>query len=192
MPTEPPGKPTWNSARRTESQSCAAAPAEGTVLQGPGCLNYSLVLRMDRDPQLQGITGTNAYILGRHQAALSGLVGQAVELQGHTDLAIDGLKFCGNAQRRKRHCLIFHGCFLLQADIGLIERTLPMPSQQPGYRANRSHTQFLRNLGVAGAEVQSALIEAWSALQPFTAVPFERITRLAEEKYATEAWNGKF
>src|SRR4051794_13262168 len=34
----------------------------GTVLQGPGCLNYSLILNFDTDPKLQTIPGANCHI----------------------------------------------------------------------------------------------------------------------------------
>ena len=33
----------------------------GTVLQGPGCLNFSLVLRMARHPRLASISGTTSF-----------------------------------------------------------------------------------------------------------------------------------
>src|SRR6266567_1610948 len=89
----------------------------GTVLQGPGCLNCALILCLEDLGPLQSISGTNEFILRRHQRALAEMLGAPVELRGHTDLAIGGLKFSGNAQRRKRHCLIFHGSFLLEFDI---------------------------------------------------------------------------
>jgi len=46
----------------------------GTVLQGPGCLNYSLVLRIDSDPALQTVTGTNRFVMERNRAALASLI----------------------------------------------------------------------------------------------------------------------
>ena len=73
-------------------------------------------------------------------------LGAPVEWQGQTDLAIGGLKFSGNAQRRRRRFLIFHGSFLLHLDISLLEKALPLPSREPDYRADRSHTDFLMNL----------------------------------------------
>ena len=72
----------------------------GTVVQGPGCLNYSLVLRMDARKGLETITRTNATVLDRTRAALEPLLGRPVERCGHTDLAVDGRKFsgiCGSA-----------------------------------------------------------------------------------------------
>ena len=96
----------------------------GTVLQGPGCLNYSLILRLEAAGPLQSISTTNTFILKRHQSALAALLQAPVEAQGHTDLAIGGLKFSGNAQRRTRHSVLFHGSFLLDLDIDLVEKAL--------------------------------------------------------------------
>src|SRR5215472_8612198 len=46
----------------------------GAVLQGPGCLNYSLILRADSSTELQSIPGTNQFILRKQQHALSALL----------------------------------------------------------------------------------------------------------------------
>ncbi|HVZ18659.1 MAG TPA: lipoate--protein ligase family protein, partial [Terriglobales bacterium] len=118
----------------------------GTVLQGPGCLNYSLVLRATESGPLSGITGTNCFIMKRHRDALSPLLGQDVRISGHTDLAVSDRKFSGNAQRRKRRYILFHGSFLLDLDLAMVEKTLQMPARQPDYRAQRSHGDFLTNL----------------------------------------------
>jgi lipoate-protein ligase A len=92
----------------------------GTVLQGPGCLNYSLVLCSDPDGPLHSIASTNDFILQRNRSALAALLRAPVERRGQTDLTMEGLKFCGNAQRRRKRFLLFHGSFLLHMDIGLI------------------------------------------------------------------------
>jgi lipoate-protein ligase A len=161
----------------------------GTVVQGPGCLNYTLILPVDSDRALAGIPATNDFVLGRHQAALTPLLRAPVERQGHTDLAISGLKFSGNAQRRRQRFLLFHGSFLLHLDIGLVEKALPLPSKQPHYRANRSHSDFLTNLKVPSRLIKAALAEAWQAATPLGAIPLEQIRRLAEEKYRSDQWN---
>src|SRR5438552_10259287 len=62
----------------------------GTVLQGPGCLNYSLVLRLARAAPPDSIAAANASVLHRHQAALAALLRAPVEMRGHTDLAMRG------------------------------------------------------------------------------------------------------
>src|SRR5919109_1663387 len=38
----------------------------GAILQGPGCLNYSLILKSGFDPALQTVTGTNRFVLERN------------------------------------------------------------------------------------------------------------------------------
>jgi lipoate-protein ligase A len=164
----------------------------GTVLQGPGILNYTLILRLEGSGALHNVTATNRFVLERHHAALAALLRAPVEMQGHTDLAIGGLKFCGNAQRRGKRSLIFHGSFLLHLDIDLLERVLPMPSKQPDYRLNRSHSEFLMNLRVPADFIRAALLKAWNASEPLSEIPFDRMTRLVRDKYATSEWNFKF
>ncbi len=185
----------------------------GTVLQGLGCLNYSLILQIDGSQSvaaqskateskenadsgsvrpLSTITSTNTFILRRNQVALERLLKTAVTVQGHTDLATGSLKFSGNAQRRKRKSLIFHGTFLLDFDIAQIGKFLRMPSKQPEYRQNRGHDEFLTNLKVGAEEVKAALRKAWGAKEVLTDVPTETIRELVRDKYSTEEWNFKF
>jgi lipoate---protein ligase len=164
----------------------------GTVLQGPGVLNYSLILRLDDSRPFHSIPATNQFILQRHRDVLAALVSASVECRGQTDLAIGGLKFAGNAQRRRRRSLLFHGSFLLNLDTNLVEKTLPLPSRQPDYRVNRSHTDFLLNLKVSDHELKNALAKAWNATAPLEPIPFDQITHLAREKYALDEWNFRF
>ena len=60
-------------------------------------------------------------------------------------------KFSGNAQRRRRHALVFHGTILYGFDLSLIDALLKFPSAQPEYRASRSHSEFVRNISAAPA-----------------------------------------
>jgi lipoate-protein ligase A len=164
----------------------------GTVLQGPGCLNYSLILQIKSGSPLDGITEANAFVMNRHRDALNPLLRGKVLIRGYTDLTIGDLKFSGNSQRRKRRCLLFHGSFLLGLDLDLIERVLPMPSKRPAYRADRSHKDFLTNIELSPAIIQKALREIWSADEPLTELPEKQITQLVREKYAMDEWNLKF
>jgi lipoate-protein ligase A len=163
----------------------------GTVLQGPGCLNYSLFLPLASSPSLQSISGTNDFVLERHQRALQALLRAPVEKSGFTDLTIGGLKFCGNAQRRKKNFLLFHGSFLLNADISLMQKALPLPSHQPEYRASRSHADFLMNLKIPAQMLKSALAKAWEAVDPLFTAPLDQITAVADQKYRQDSWNSK-
>jgi len=164
----------------------------GTVVQGPGCLNYSLILRSDDSGPFHSIPATNDFVLKRHMEALAATLRAPVSMQGQSDLTVGGLKFSGNAQRRKKHFLIFHGTFLLRLDLAMVEKILPLPSRQPTYRANRSHSDFLMNLHVQPDLLKRALLKAWAASEPLSEIPLDRIARLAREKYELDEWNLKF
>ena len=75
---------------------------------------------------------------------------------------------------------------------GWIGELLPMPSLQPDYRAGRPHGEFVTNLKLPAATVQAALARAWNADGEWANPPLAEIEKLAQEKYATYAWNHKF
>lgn len=164
----------------------------GTVLQGPGCLNYTLILQIPEHGPLAGISGTNQFVMHRHREAMESLLNRPVTVSGHTDLALDGRKFSGNAQRRKRRALLFHGTFLHAFDLALIGKFLNFPSLQPDYRQDRAHLDFVMNLPLAPERIKARLRETWQAAAEDNRFPVESVQRLAAEKYATDAWNSKF
>lgn len=164
----------------------------GTVVQGPGCLNYTLVLAIANGGPLDSIAVANQFIMRRNRAAVESVLKQPVAIRGHTDLAAGELKFSGNAQRRRKQFLLFHGTFLLNFDLPLVVDLLRMPSKQPHYRENRAHGDFLMNLNLSQAQIKSALRKAWAADSTLTNPPLQIIAALAREKYATNEWNFKF
>src|SRR5215469_16319111 len=146
----------------------------GTVLQGPGCLNYSLVAPIMEDGPLCSISSANRFIMERNRKALESTLkaqNSQLEVAGHTDLVVGQLKISGNAQRRKKHFLLFHGTFLLNFNISLVQKYLRMPSKQPDYRRDRSHEDFLMNLNLPALKVKEALCDAWGAAQALEVVP---------------------
>ena len=163
----------------------------GTVLQGPGCLNYSLFLRIQTHKELSKITETNRWVLEKHQKALSSLK-EALKVQGISDLTFNHLKFSGNAQRRKKKFVLFHGTFLLHFDLSMIEKTLLMPLRQPDYRKQRAHQDFVTNLEIPSKAIKETLINCWGADSKFEAVPNAEIQTLIQTRYSQESWNYKF
>jgi lipoate-protein ligase A len=164
----------------------------GTVVQGPGCLNYSLVLRIDEAGPTGGVAGTNSLVMSAQREALQPLHSAMIEVKGHTDLAIGGIKFSGNAQRRRRRSLLFHGSLLLDFDLDLIGSLLRMPSHEPDYRQSRPHRAFVANFPVSSAVVKEAIRIRWNALEPMTAVPRSAVMQLVEDRYGQAGWNFKF
>ncbi|MGD0208350.1 MAG: lipoate--protein ligase family protein [Verrucomicrobiota bacterium] len=172
----------------------------GAVVQGPGCLNYTLVLKITKDGPFRSISAANRFIMERNCAAMQNLFPKSksrdprpeIAVRGHTDLAIGERKFSGNSQRRRKHFLLFHGTFLLNFDLALVSELLPMPSKQPDYREHRAHTGFLMNLNISAEKVKAVLRQAWKAEVPLKCFSKKNIEALARNKYATREWNFKF
>jgi lipoate-protein ligase A len=163
----------------------------GTVLQGPGSLNYALIHPIpDGDPM--NVSATNCLVMRRNRLALANLLGQPVEIAGHTDLALGSRKFSGNAQRRKRRYFLFHGTLLLDMDLELVQTLLKPPSKEPDYRAGRRHTDFIMNLPTPREAVKAALRTAWEAEGEVQLDLNAAIERLVAEKYSRPDWNFKF
>lgn len=164
----------------------------GTVLQGRGCLNYTLAVSVAHDPRFATLRGTNRLVAEAHRLLLERLVQRPVRAEGATDLAIDGRKVSGNAQRRALRAVLFHGTFLYAFDLAQVGRFLPIPAAQPAYRRNRPHDAFLMNLPLAAQALKDALRRTWQADGPPPAVPAERVRELVQTQYATAEWNEKY
>jgi len=163
----------------------------GAVVQGPGCLNFSLVMNTRTESRLANAASTNDYVLGRNAGVIGALTGETVTVSGSSDLTIGGRKISGNAQRRRLRSLLFHGSILLELDLALIEDLLHFPSRQPQYRGGRSHSEFLRNLRVSATALKDGLRSAWGADLTATEIPIEETERLAREKYLNPSWTYK-
>jgi lipoate-protein ligase A len=165
----------------------------GTVVQMPGGLNYSLILRITETGPMRNITAANQFIMEKNRAAIESIFPQsAISVRGHTDLCLGDLKFAGNSQRRRKNFLLFHGTLLLNCDLARISELLLMPSLQPDYRASRPHEEFVTNLNLPAETVKAALAKEWKADEELKNPPLEEISQLAREKYDTREWNFKF
>lgn len=185
-------------AKEVREAECAQAgipilrrcSAGGCVLQGPGCLNFTLALTHERHPEIKTIRGSYCYILGRICAALRRR-GVAASHMGISDLAIGDRKFSGNAQRRRKRGLLHHGSVLYHFDLPSIAKYLREPEDRPDYRGARNHLDFVQNVPLSCAQLQEALGEAFG-VSGQTQPPFEEELRraelLASEKYESLDW----
>ena len=165
----------------------------GTVVQGPGCLNYAVILRITEAGPTRSISAANQYVMERIRAGIQSAIGNrqsAISIQGHTDLALSNLKFSGNAQRRRKNFLLFHGSLLLNFDLPLISELLNMPSLQPDYRASRPHERFITNLNLPTEAVKRALTAEWKAISD--SIAHLQLPVGLVEKYTSPEWNRKF
>ena len=160
-------------------------------MQGPGCLNYCLVLNAQA-LRLPSIGAAFRYVLERHCRLISQLAGVQVCMQGSSDLTVAGRKFSGNAQYRKARYVLVHGTFLLNFDLSMIAWFLRMPAKQPAYRQHRSHLEFITNLNLTSMQVRDCIKDGWNAVEEFPDVPFARMEALVKERYGREEWSKKF
>jgi len=121
----------------------------GTVLQGPGCLNYTLVLSKQKYPELNDLRKSYEWISAKLIEALR-RSGVEAYFRPLSDLAAgpDEKKFSGNAQRRRKHYILHHGTILYKFDLSVISRYLNMPKDIPEYRRQRPHTDFVTNVPI--------------------------------------------
>jgi len=186
---------------RTEvnSPACVAAgipflrrvSGGGAVVQGPGCLNYSLLL----DTQVHDVRNIEAgfrYVLERHRQLFSELACAEVRIAGISDLTVAERKFSGNAQYRKSRYVLVHGTVLLNFNLSMIDGCLYLPTKQPEYRENRPHLDFVTNLGLEPNRIHKGLRKSWGAAGTFDATPLEQVERLVRTRYRREEWTSKF
>lgn len=156
----------------------------GTVVQAPGCLNFSVIAPIALRPEYGTAGGTSRAIAGRIIDALGPLLpGRTLALGGDGDLAVDGRKVLGSAQKRLVRCFLFHASILLDMDIELITQLLPRPSKEPLYRAGRSHREFLTNLNLPAEAAMAAITQAWAPVVVRPYPDHDAVGRLAAEKY---------
>jgi lipoate-protein ligase A len=130
----------------------------GTVLQGPGCLNYALALSLAHRPALLNVPDSYRILLSRVARALRL---PELEVRG-SDILLRGRKVSGNAQRRTKGWLLHHGTILHGLDIHLMERFLPEPQRRPSHRGGRTHGQFVATLCMTAGELKQRVASVWS------------------------------
>ncbi len=177
----------------------------GTVLLGPGCLMWSVIVPHPAGPP--PIESIHAGMLAPLAAALSARLravaaptadAAVVSRRGTSDLAITRgaaedrpRKVAGTALRVRRHGVLYHGTLLDAFDLGLVSRVLRHPPREPGYRAGRRHGEFLANLGLGRETLEGIVREAFGAANVQSAWPSDRVARLVRDRYAADEWTAR-
>ena len=165
------------------------ASGGGSVLQGPGCLNFTLVLPMGYAAGLGDINQSYRAILDPCAEAL-GLDG--VSMLGSCDLALGDLKFSGSAQKRSRYCLMHQATLLYDFKLELIPLYLQHPDKQPDYRRQRDHLDFVTNLPLDAATLRERIRNAWNTVPVQESWQAPGLETLLEEKYCNPEWIERF
>jgi lipoate-protein ligase A len=165
----------------------------GTVVLGPGVLCVTLVLPSEANRQFSAVPTAQRFVLERIAQAIRQL-GPRAEVVGSGDLAVQGRKFAGSAQRRLRRWFFVHCSILLDFPIERIVRWLRIPDRQPAYREGRTHEEFLMNLGVSRKILVEAIGSVWPAcpLAPAVDVPQDLLSSLLADRFANRAWIERF
>ena len=159
----------------------------GTVLIGPGALNFTVVLPVEAHADLKAVDTTQSYVLERTAEAMR-VLGPDVRVLGSGDLTIDGRKFSGSAQRRLKRWVMVHATVLYGLDLAMMGRYLRPPKRQPSYREGRAHDDFLTLLPLPRAAIVGALRSAWPGGPAEWAPPLELAGRMVVEKYGRTDW----
>jgi len=130
----------------------------GTVLQGKGCLNYSLVLSKELDPQIADLRKSYHVILGKVIVALR-RIGIESKFCPISDIALtkNNKKISGNAQKRSKKFILHHGTILYDFDLKKIEQYLTIPKDIPEYRQGRTHLDFVENISVSADDIKKGI-----------------------------------
>ncbi|TGM80013.1 lipoate--protein ligase family protein [Leptospira bouyouniensis] len=127
------------------------ASGGGTVFHSlSGNINYSLYFNLETRKELFPVKESYDRILGIITKSLSHQNIQSYP-KGKSDLVLekDGefKKISGNAQFRKRSCIVQHGTLILEESlIGRVAEVLNHPPEEPDYRKERTHKDFLTSL----------------------------------------------
>ncbi len=163
------------------------ASGGASIVTGPGCLMYAVLLDLKKRPHLRMLDQAHAKVMETMKSALSSL-GIETQIEGTCDLTIGGRKVSGNSLRVKRNFLIYHGTMICDFDTRTITQCLGTPVRQPDYRANRSHDQFVASIPAKTDQLRVAIANAWEAEQTTTEWPEELTQKLTAEKYRCEQW----
>ena len=168
------------------------ASGGASVVLGPGCLVFSVVINLRQRPELISIERSHCFVLQSVAGALGRFADNIVR-QGTSDLALrEGTlaarKFSGNSMSRKRDAILYHGTILYDFPLSQISRYLHMPQRQPEYRGGRSHDAFITNFSCERAPLQTALVDAFSANETMDDWPRAATKRLVEKKYGLARW----
>jgi len=179
----------------------------GTVVQGPGCFNYCFILPVTFDARINSISGTTSWVMGQMETLFQALVSDHllhpdnplavgdpahIAVLGDSDLTVNGIKFSGNAQRRRKTHVMFHGTILSHFDLGMVTATLNHPSREPGYRHGRSHQEFITNVGIPFDTWETAMTRFFRATDVIDGPPDHLVTDLVMSRYTTLEWMEKF
>lgn len=203
-------------AEEVNSDSCTRdgvpilrrASGGASIVAGPGCLMYSVLISYQHRPALRALDVAHREVMSRIRDAVQQSLNNAqistqVMINGTCDLTIGGRKFSGNALRCKRHWMLYHGTILVSMPLEWLSEYLREPPRQPDYREKREHGSFVTSLAnkfnqldprLYAPELKRSMVSIWDAKDPWQSYPWKEMvekesSRLLQTRYTSPAWH---
>lgn len=160
-----------------------------SIVGGPGCLMYSVVLSQQERSGLFKIDAAHEYVMSRIASAILRQRPE-VQRQGICDVTFEDRKCSGNSLRMAREYLLYHGTILYNADLNLISRCLREAPRQPEYRRRRNHDDFVTNVPIDVQQLRGDILHAFETDDDgITDIPIDRMAELKRLRYSNPSWH---
>lgn len=163
------------------------ASGGATVLIGPGCLMYAVVLSYLQRPQLRMIEMAHQFVLERLRRAIEPQVPE-IMCSGTSDLTLNLRKFSGNSLKCRQRHLLYHGTIVYDFSTAIMSECLATPPRQPDYRGGRTHQDFVANISIDPTLLRRELARVWKAALPLQEWPSIATARVVAERYSKANW----
>ena len=184
------------------------ASGGASIVAGPGCLMYSLLISYEHRPAWRALDIAHREVMSRTRDAVQKTteffrMETRIMIDGICDLTIDGRKISGNALRCKRNWMLYHGTVMYAMPLEWLSDYLHEPSRQPEYRQKREHLSFVTNVldnfrHIAPRsfrqELEHQLANTWNATQSWESSSWKReadleAARLLKNRYTNLEWH---
>lgn len=184
------------------------ASGGASIVAGPGCLMYSVLISYDVRPAWRALDIAHKEVMSRIRDSVQQTTDRfelplRIAINGTCDLTIGNRKFSGNALRCKRNWMLYHGTIMYAMPIEWLSNYLLMPARQPEYRRDREHESFVTNLldssnGVSPQAFRTVmerkLARTWNATQPWLESPWKshvdlEASQLLKNRYTNSEWH---
>jgi lipoate-protein ligase A len=120
----------------------------GAVVLAPGVIAASVVAASGDRPVFPD--AWFRHFGGALAGALAGVGVPGLAMHGVSDLCLGDRKVAGSSLRLAGGRVLYQVSLLVDLDLALLDRYLPMPARQPDYRRGRAHREFVTTLAAAG------------------------------------------
>jgi lipoate---protein ligase len=159
-----------------------------SIVAGPDCLMYSVVLDLVTRPQLRSVDEAHEFVIGKLAMAVQSQRAE-VRRQGICDLTLDNKKFSGNSLRIAKNHLLYHGTLLERVDRDLVQKCLATAPRQPAYRDGREHDEFITSIAIDPIAFCNNLAHLYGATATSDVWPSNETQALFESKYSQSQWH---